>query len=96
MLMNTDIIRCYLEIIDKFRFYYFMNIRERVNFYSPWNCQKTYGFLMISGGIEVDLLVHIRSELESDHPLFKLSWRDHLQISLTEAKSCQLIRFYFL
>ena len=51
---------------------------------------------MISGGIEVDLLVHIRSELESDHPLFKLSWRDHLQISLTEAKSCQLIRFYFL
>ena len=22
--------------------------------YSPWNYQKTYGFLMISGGIEVD------------------------------------------
>ena len=28
--------------------------------------------------------------------LFKLSWSDHLQISLTEANSCQLIRFYFL
>ena len=25
-----------------------------INFYSPWNHQKTYGFLMISGGIEVN------------------------------------------
>ena len=26
---------------------------QRINFYSPWNYQQTYGFLMISGGIEV-------------------------------------------
>ena len=29
-------------------------LSELINFYSPWNHQKTYGFLMISGGIEVN------------------------------------------
>ena len=31
------------------------NLSELVNFYSPWNNQKTYGFLMISEGIEVNM-----------------------------------------
>ena len=31
-----------------------VTISELINFYSPWNHQKTYGFLMISGGTEVN------------------------------------------
>ena len=30
---------------------------ELINFYSPWNHQKTYGFLMISGKIEVNYVM---------------------------------------
>ena len=30
---------------------YLANLSELINFYSPWNYQKLYGFL-ISGGIE--------------------------------------------
>ena len=29
------------------------NLSELINVYSTWNFQKTYGFLMISGRIEV-------------------------------------------
>ena len=29
------------------------NLSKIINFYSPWNHQTTFGFLMISGGIEV-------------------------------------------
>ena len=32
-------------------------VRELINFYPPWNHQKTLGFLMISGGIEVILFL---------------------------------------
>ena len=35
---------------------------NRINFYTPCNFQKTYGFLMISGGTEVNLFAFIRSE----------------------------------
>ena len=31
-----------------------MKLRELINFYSPWNQQKTFGFLMISGETEVN------------------------------------------
>ena len=40
-------------IVSKFFFYYQTNLSELINFYSPWNYQKTIGFMMISGGIEV-------------------------------------------
>ena len=33
---------------------FLMNLSELIDFYSPWNHQKTIGFLMISGGIEVN------------------------------------------
>ena len=33
---------------------YMENLSELINFYSPWNHQKTDGFMMISGGIEVN------------------------------------------
>ena len=29
------------------------NLNELTNYYSPWNHQKTYGFVVISGGVEV-------------------------------------------
>ena len=28
--------------------------KQKIIFYSPWNQQKTYGFLMISGGMKVN------------------------------------------
>ena len=31
-----------------------MNLSEFINFYSPWNHEKIYDFMMISGGIEVN------------------------------------------
>ena len=33
---------------------------EQINFYSSWNHQKIYTFLMIPGGIEVNRLAHTR------------------------------------
>ena len=97
-LMNIDIFGWCLGIIDgNFRFYYYVNITEFINFYFPWNRQKTIGFLMTSGGIEVNSFAHIRSELEiklGDDHLFKLAQRDHLQILLEiEANSSQLIQW---
>ena len=47
-----------------------------INFCSPWNPQKTKGFLMISGGIEVDWFAQIRFIIKAnfgDNPLPKLS-----------------------
>ena len=41
------------SIISKFCFYYYANLRELINFYSPWNYQKTYGYIIL-GGIEVN------------------------------------------
>ena len=44
---------CY-EIISEFRFWYYVNLKEWINFYSHWKYQKTNGLPMISGGIEVN------------------------------------------
>ena len=33
-----------LMIAAKFRFYYYINLSELINFYPSWNCQKIYGF----------------------------------------------------
>ena len=41
------------EIWDKCE----VNLSELINFYSPGNHQKTTGFLMISGGIEVNSVI---------------------------------------
>ena len=41
--------------IDRLRFWLIM-LSELINIYSPRNHQKSYGFLMILGGIEVNLL----------------------------------------
>ena len=38
---------------------------KQINFYSPWNHQKTYGFLMISGEREVNLFAKIHLILEA-------------------------------
>ena len=49
-----------------------------MNFYSPWNHQKTCGFLMISWGTEVNQFVWIRliSEKKSGNEQFKF---EHVQ-----------------
>ena len=33
---------------------FWVNLSKLINFYSPWNYLKAYGFLMILGGIEVN------------------------------------------
>ena len=33
-----------------------MNLDELINLYSPWNHPETYGFMMVSGGIEIKLI----------------------------------------
>ena len=37
-----------LRIAAKFSFLSWVNLRELINLYTPWNHQKTLGFLMIS------------------------------------------------
>ena len=32
------------EIVTKFRLQYWPNLSERINFYPPWNYQKTHWF----------------------------------------------------
>ena len=59
-----------LQIRDNFVFSLLI-VSELTDFYYLWYYQKTYGFLMISGGIEVNKFAHIRSILEAkfeDHP----------------------------
>ena len=56
-----------LGTFSKFCFWHLANLSKLINFYFPWNQQKTMGFLMISGGIEVKLhkytnTLNIRSE----------------------------------
>ena len=49
-----------------------MNLSELIDFYPPWNHQKTYGFLMISGGIKVNWFAEIHLIVEAtfgDEPL---------------------------
>ena len=38
---------------------------KQINFHSPWNHQKTYDFLMISGEREVNLFAKIHLILEA-------------------------------
>ena len=48
-------------------------LSEFIKFYSRWNYLKTYGFLMILGGIKVNWLTQICLILEvklGDDPLF--------------------------
>ena len=51
-----------------------MGLKEfkQINFYSPWNHQKTYGFLMISGEREVNLFakIHLILEAKSEDDLW--------------------------
>ena len=37
-----------------------MNLSELINFFSPWNDQKTYGFLIISWEIELNQVAWFR------------------------------------
>ena len=67
-LRKTFKILCKLGIVSKFRYSNQADLRELINFYSPWNDQKTYYFLMVSGGIELSssirlILLNIRSEI---------------------------------
>ena len=39
-------------LIIKCRFKYQVNLSELINFYSPWNHQKAYSFLMVSWEVE--------------------------------------------
>ena len=41
-----------------------LSLSKIINFYPPWNHQKTVGFLMISGGIKNNLFASIRLILE--------------------------------
>ena len=43
-----------LEIASKLCLYQRRNLNEIMNFYSSWNHPKTSGFMVISGGIEVN------------------------------------------
>ena len=43
-----------LLIVPKFCFQYLANLHELINFYSPKNHQKTYGFWWFQGGIQVN------------------------------------------
>ena len=48
-------------------------LSKLINFYSPWNDQKTYGFLMVSSVLELNLLKfkNIRSEIWKLFPIDK-------------------------
>ena len=41
-------------IFSKFDFYLEVTLSKLINFYSPWNHKKAYGFQMISEWIEVN------------------------------------------
>ena len=44
----------YLGVVVKRDLQYLANLSELINFCFPWNRQKTIGFMMISGKIEVN------------------------------------------
>ena len=52
-LLVFDLI-AWLGILAKFHFEYQVNLSELINFYSPWNHQKSISFQMISGEIEIN------------------------------------------
>ena len=56
-----------LRMISKFHFKYWPNLSELINFYSPWNHQKTRDFLIIQRGDTNELIrlnsFNIRSKI---------------------------------
>ena len=50
------------KVSSNFHFWYSANLGELINFYYPWNHQKTISFLMILGGIDVNLTWNLRSD----------------------------------
>ena len=50
------------EVSSNFCFWYSANLGKLINFYCPWNHQKTISFLMILGGIEINLRWNLRSD----------------------------------
>ena len=45
-----------------------MNLSELIDFYSPWNHQKTIGFLVISGEIKINIIRLILEAKFCDNP----------------------------
>ena len=53
-------------------------LKKLINFYSPWDHQKTIGFLMIPGGKEVNRFAQIRLILEAKFGDKNLGFRNKL------------------
>ena len=65
---------------------------KRINFYSPWNLQKTLGFLMISRETSLIQFDSIRTILEArygDDPSLLRKNKHHLQFCSREDASPQ-------
>ena len=63
-------------------------LSEFIKFYSPWNFQKTYGFLF-SGGIKVNWFTQICLIIEvklGEDPLFKWLWILTAKTAVNEQK----------
>ena len=68
-----------LGFLARIPFYYETNLSELMNFYLPWTHHKTYGFMIISGRINVNSLKIVSS------------WK-HILVSLSNS---DLIVTYF-
>ena len=49
ILFTALLVNLHPEIVSKFWFHYQANLCELINFYTPWNNQKTYSFLCFQG-----------------------------------------------
>ena len=59
---------------------------KSINLYSPWNDKKSYDFLMIPGGIEVNQFTEICLILEDkfwDDPYLILTWHKSTLVWVT-------------
>ena len=56
LLLTSQIQKYLMHALHQFRQISFLVLRKfkQINYYFPWNHQKTYGILMISGGLEVN------------------------------------------
>ena len=54
LLRNQNFQRKNLGIVFKLHFWYYTNLSELINFYSPPKSTKNIGFLMISGETEIN------------------------------------------
>ena len=70
----------YKRIVAKFGFWYEANLSELINFYFPWNHQKTFGSLDDIREIHLNSL-NIRKEI----------WRQSLTYSLLDPNRCKLL-----